>query len=131
MASKVAAGNITPSRFVKLDTSADGKVSQCGAGEQTFGVSQEGTRKAPLSGWDDGYAAIAGENVRVYSAPEDVYCFLEVAGVTSPGDKLKSDGSGLGAVTTSANDHIGAVAEEAATANQLCRVRLLPPGTKL
>lgn len=131
MASKVANGNITPSRFVKLDTTVDGKVLQAGAGDMIFGVAQEGTRLAPLSGWDDGYAAKAGENIRVYAAPEDKDCFLEIAGTTSVGDKLKSDGSGLGVVTTTANDNIGAIADEAGTANQLIKVRLLMSGTKL
>ena len=60
MASRVATANIRLSRFVKL-ASSDGKVTECGAGEQIFGVSQEGSRLAPLSGWDDGYAAIADE----------------------------------------------------------------------
>lgn len=131
MASKVANGNITPSRFVKLDASVDGKVLICGAGEQIYGVSQEGTRRAPLSGWDDGYAAVAGENVRVYASPEDKDCFLEVDGTTAVGDKLKSGALGIGVVTTSADDTIGAIAEEAGSANQLIRVRLLPAGTKL
>ena len=131
MASKLANGNITPSRFVKLDATVDGRVLLCGAGEQTFGVSQEGSRRAPLTGWDDGFAAIAGEGLRVYAAPEDRECFLEVAGTTAVGDKLKSDANGLGVVTTTANDSIGGIAEEAATANQLCRVRLLMPGTNL
>jgi hypothetical protein len=133
MASKLAAGNISPSCFVKLLTTAggDGQVLQATAGDQTFGISQAGSRRAPLSGWDDGYCAILGENLRVYCTPEDNYCFLVVAGTTAPGDKLKSDANGNGVVTTTANDSIGAVSEENATALQLCRVRLLPPGTKL
>jgi hypothetical protein len=133
MASKVANGNISCSVFVKLDATAgnDGKVLQASTGDQTFGISQTGSRRLPLSGWDDGFAAVAGENLRVYCNPEDMYAWLVVAGTTAPGDKLKSDSSGFGVVTTTANDNIGAEAEENATALQLCKVRLLPAGTKL
>lgn len=130
MASKVAAGNIAPSIFVKEDT-ADGKVLASGAGEIIYGISQEGSRNAPLTGRDDGYCAIAGENLRVYKNPEDKDCFLTVGGTVAPGDKLKADASGFGVATTSANDNIGAVAEENGTVGMLIRVMPLPPGTKL
>jgi hypothetical protein len=130
MASKKAVGNIIGARFVKMDA-ADGTILQSGAGEEIFGVSNPGSRLLPLSGWDDGLVAISGENVHVYCLPEDRDCFLECNGTVAPGDKLKSGALGIGVVTTTPQDIIGAIVEENATANQLPRVRLLPPGTRL
>jgi hypothetical protein len=69
--SRQANGNIAPSRFVKLDTSADGKVLQCGASAtiMPYGISGPGTRNPPYSSLDDGYHAIAGENCLIYGTP--------------------------------------------------------------
>ena len=63
--SRVANGNIAPCRAVKLDsTTAGGKVLQCGAGDKAFGISQPESRNPPYSTLDDGYCAIAGENLK-------------------------------------------------------------------
>jgi hypothetical protein len=119
-----ANGNIAPSRFVKLDTSADNKVLQAGAGGIVFGVSQAGTRRTPYNGLDDGYAAIAGEDLEVFGQSE--VCLLELGGTVSPGDRLKSDADGKGVATTTNLDEYGAIARVAGTSGQLIPVEVRP-----
>lgn len=119
----VANGNIAPSRFVKLDTTAVGKVLQSGAGEKTYGISQEGTRNPPYPSLDDGYAAIAGENLNVYTEPQE--CWLQIgSGGCTVDDWLKADADGKGVTTTTETDNAGAVALETGLENQLIRVRV-------
>lgn len=124
--SKVAAGSISPSRFVKTAGQADGKCAQCGAGDQIYGISQTGTRNTPYGSLDDGFAAIAGENVRIYGPPQkDV--MLQVAGTVFDGDRLKSDANGMGVTTTTANDEVGAIASANGVAYQLIPVQCIGP----
>lgn len=119
-----ANGNIAPSRFVKLDTTAAGKVLQAGAGETIFGISHHSSRRAPLNGWDDGYAAIAGETLKVWSELDDV-CWLEIGvGGCTINDLLKSDANGAGVTTVAENDELGAVAMETVVQGSLCKVRV-------
>lgn len=123
----VAGGNILPARFVKL--SATGKVTQAVAGENVYGVSQPGTRNAPLTGLDDGYAAIAGENVKCFTAmdPEESP-WLEVDAAYPVGTLLKPSTNGIGTATTTNLDIVGAIQLEASTAaNQLVQVRVVAP----
>jgi hypothetical protein len=119
--SKVANGNVSPARFVYLDSSADGKVLQASAATQKlFGISQAGTRRAPYSGLDDGYAAIAGENLQVYGLGEQ--CMLELAGTVAPGDRLTATSGGKGIKTTTNLDEYGAIAQAAGSSGQLVPV---------
>ena len=116
MASFRANGSIAPSRFVKTDTSAaDGHVVQCGAGDKIVGISQEGTRRAPLDGWDDGFCAKAGEGLQVYTPYDCDYCWLETGAAVTRDDLLKADANGKGVTTTTENDEVGAVAMETAS----------------
>lgn len=126
--SKVANGSISPSRFVRLDTTADGKVLQSGAGERIFGISQEGTRNVPGSGlgMDDGFAAKIGENIRIYG-PGDMGAMLELGGTVVVGARLKADANGAGVSTTTADDEIGAIAIVAGTSGQVVPVQLVEP----
>lgn len=130
---KVANGNVSPSRFVKLDTTTgvkdrvvqatDGAAS---AGDPIYGISGAGVRNAPLAGWDDGYHAIAGENCMVWGMPEkDV--FLELGGTVTVGAFLKSDANGKGVATTTTGDNVGARASEAGVSGDLIRVQLISP----
>lgn len=114
----VASGNIAPSRFVKIDTANVGKVLQAGTGVSVYGVSQEGTRNpggTVLN--DDGNAAIAGENLRVYIDDEE--CWLEAGGSVTAGDYLKPDNSGRGVTSSSDGDIYGAIALQGATGTGL------------
>lgn len=119
----VANGNIRPSRFVKLDTTAVGKVLEADANDPVYGVSQEGTRNPPYSSLDDGFCAIAGENVRVYTEPEE--CWLQIgSGGCTVDDMLKSDADGKGVTTTTETENAGALALETGLEDQLIRVRV-------
>lgn len=125
---KVANGNISPSRFVKQDTTTGVKdrVLQCGAGDRVYGISGPGVRNAPWSELDDGYHAIAGENCFIYGFPEkDV--LLELGGTVVAGDLLKADADGKGVVTTTSGQEVGARAEMAGASGDLIRVTCISP----
>lgn len=120
--SKVAGGNIAPSRIVKLQT--DGTVIQAAAAtDQLFGISQPSTRRLALSGWDDGFAAIANEHVNIYG-PGDDEAQLELGGTVSIGDKITSDGSGKGVASTTDKDRVIAIADrQAGVSGDVIRVK--------
>lgn len=123
---KVATGNITMSRFVKLSTTLDGKCTQAGTGEKIFGISQQGSRNTPYGALDDGFAAIAGENVQIYG-PGDDGAVLELGGTVAAFDRLKSDTNGKGVVTVTNLDEYGAIALVAGTSGQLIPVQPVYP----
>ena len=122
--SKKASGNITPYSFVKTYTSADNTVALAGAGEQIFGISQPSTRRTPYSSLDDGYAAIDGEDLDVFSVGE--VCLLRIAGTITPGTRLKSDASGFAVAVASNNDEYGAVALGSGVSGELIMVQVTP-----
>lgn len=107
--SKVADGNIRPYRFVKLSTTTEGRVLEADAGNKIYGISQEGTRRPPYSGLDDGFAAIQGESLRIYG--QGAKCFLTLGGDVTAGDRLKSDADGQGVTASSDTEEYGAIAE--------------------
>jgi hypothetical protein len=121
-----AGGSVAPARFVKQVTTADHQVAQCGAGDKVFGVSQAGTRRAPYSTLDDGYAAITGEDIEVFGVGEKP--MLELGGTVAAGDRLKADSSGRGVVTVTNLDEWGAVALVAGTVGKLVPVEVQPRG---
>lgn len=127
----VAAGNILPSRFVKLDTTSGntGKVLQAGAGDNVYGVSAQWTRNAPFDPLDDGYVAVSGGNVRVYTAADPAdEPYIEVDGAYVQGTLLKPSTNGIATSTTTNLDIAGAVLLEQSTASgQLVRCRVLAP----
>jgi hypothetical protein len=127
--SYVAGGNILPYSFVKLSTTATGQVLQAGSGDNVFGVSMPGTRNAPFPGLDDGYAAIAGENIRVFTAEDPAdECYLKVDAAYNPGQLLKPGTNGIGTATTADKDIAGAIVMAASSAaNQTIRVRVIAP----
>jgi hypothetical protein len=118
--SKVASGNILPATFVKLTTTADGKVTQAGAGERIYGISQPGTRSAPFEGLDSDNAAVAGDNVMIFGIGQR--CMLRLGGTVTRGDYLKSDGSGYGVTASTDADDYGAIAEMSGVSGQLIEV---------
>jgi hypothetical protein len=121
----VAGGNIAPSRFVVIDTSADRQVTQAaGTTAGIIGVSQMGTRRTPYSTLDDGYAAVATEEIQVFCTGSEP--LLELGGTVAAGDSLTSDGSGKGITTTTDKNNYGAIALEAGVSGGLCRVRVQP-----
>lgn len=122
--SKKANGNVPPARFVRTDTSGDNLVVVAAAGEQIFGISQPSTRRTPYSNLDDGYAAIAGEDLDVFSVGE--VCLLELGGTVSPGTRLKASTLGVGIAVASNNDEYGAIALVAGASGDLVMVQVMP-----
>lgn len=114
----IADGNISPSVFVKLaGTGKNLKVAEAGANDRVIGVSGEGVRRAPGTGSDDGFHAIAGEECEVFLAGE--ICLLEANAAVVPGDPLESAADGQGdpvATTAASRRNIGAIALEDASA---------------
>ena len=126
--SRFANGNIHPGRFVKLDSStAGGKVLECaGTTVPIFGIAQMATRNAPYPLLDDGYAAIASEDLLVYTF-SDKEVWLEIgSGGCNPGDRLTSDGTGAGIATTSTGNWVGAVAKQQGAQGDLVPVDVVP-----
>lgn len=122
---KVANGNIKPSRFVTLDATADFKVLQAGVGSTPYGVCRPETRRQALAGWDDGFAAIAGEQLNIYG-PGDPGILLVAGAAFSAGDYLKPDSDGRGVVAATDKDKYGARALASATAaGQLIPVEII------
>lgn len=118
--SKIANGNIAPSVFVKLDTSNEGRVVVCGANEAPWGISQPYERRHSLL--EDGYAAVAGQNINVIG-PGDDEALLRLGGTVTVGAHLKSDASGYGVVASTDKDHVGAIALQAGVSGDLIRVK--------
>lgn len=129
----VANGNISPSRACIVDTSYTGagiRVIQDGTGGlRVIGVSQKGTRYAGGTGADDGFAAIAGEDIRLHTWQDNhATCGLELGGTVVAGASLKSDSSGKGVSTTTAADIIFAVALQGGVSGDVIQVALRPAG---
>ena len=123
---KVASGNIVPQSFVKLLTTADGKVAQCGAGDKIFGVSGPSQRAAPFDGLQDGLHAADGENCRVFTAgARDVQ--LRIGGTVTIGDRLKADASGFGVSTTTNLDEVGVYATASGVSGDTINVNVMFP----
>lgn len=129
----VANGNISPSRACVIDTAYTGagrRVIQDGTGGlRVFGVSQKGTRYAGGTPADDGFAAIAGEDIMLHQ-PSDLspICGLELGGTVAAGDSLKSDSSGRGVTTTTAGDFVFAIALQGGVTGDVIDVRLQAAG---
>lgn len=126
----LANGNILPSTFVKGDTSvAMPNVIQAAANtDLLIGISQESADAPPipqLTGTQ--YAAIAGENCRVYQVGDTCMLLLGSGGATAF-DMLTSDATGGGITTPSgAGKRVGAIALMTGTAGSFIRVRVTDP----
>lgn len=118
----VAAGNITPSSFLIQTTSADNKVQIAAAATSPIvGISGPGTRNPPYSSLDDGYHAIAGENVQILRPPLKEAA-LRLGGTVTAGDLLTSDGSGYG-ITATTGQYVGARAIQSGVSGQIVTVQ--------
>lgn len=118
--SYVATGNIAPSRAVKLSTTLPGKVTEADADEKCVGISGETVRRAPATGIDDGYHAIAGENCLVYTVGDE--CLAEVGGTVTIDDRLVPDADGKLITSTTDNEWIIAHALQSGVSGQLLKV---------
>lgn len=120
--SYVANGDIRPSRAVKLDTTAEGRVLEANNNDKMCGISHESARRAQGESTEL-YAAIAGENLCVYEAGDE--CQAELAGTVAIDDMLECDNDGKLQTTTTDNDWIIAKALEGGVAGQLIRVKVI------
>ena len=127
--SAVASASIFPSTIVKLDTSTGntGKVLQAGSGDIPYGISQAGTRNAPYPNLDDGYCAIAGETLRVYTPAEPLDMpWVQVDAAYPQGTLIKPGTNGIGTQATADGDYyIGRLAEASTVANQLVQIMVI------
>lgn len=104
--SYTANGNINPMRFVKEVAGGEYLVVQAGANETVIGVSGTYTQS-----YDTVYHATAGHTCKV-ADPTEVP-LLELGGLVSANDYLKSDADGkgvAGSTTISSHQEFGAVA---------------------
>jgi hypothetical protein len=131
MASKgfVADGTIRVCRFVKPSSSTDFRVVEADANELTIGISQEGSRVAPLPSvtTDPPEAAQAGEALNVYSdIGMTVMLRIGAGGITRGLEMISdADGNGVAVGSTAATVYqVGARALETAVEGQLCRVEI-------
>lgn len=121
-----ATGNVTPSSFIKIDTTSDGDCALAGANEQTIGVSHDYTRNAPGTSADDGYIAISGETVPIYGPGQIALVKTGTGGVTR-GGWVKSDAAGLAvavATTGTTIQNVAGVALQSVAAGGLALVRV-------
>jgi len=131
-ANLVANGNISPCRFVKLDTAndqyglqaTDGSASH---GDPTIGVSGQDTDQPPLSDLiTTFYHAIATEPIRLYGAGDQA--LLEIGAAVTTERRLKSDANGRGIPVTSDADFVGAIAIQTGTGSgQRILVQVVSP----
>lgn len=119
--SKIAGGNVSPSRIVKLQTD-DTVVHAAAASDALYGISQPSTRRMALSGWDDGYAAISGEPVNIFG-PGDDECELELGGTVSIGSYITATTNGKGVAATSDKDKVIAQAMQAGVSGDIIKVK--------
>ena len=114
-ATYVANGNIKPNRFVKMDTSVTPPriIQASAATDDIIGVSQIGTHNPPISALNDGYAATAGMNCKVWIGPDRGQ--VEAGAAFNSGAELTADSQGR-AVAASTGNKVGGYARGTATA---------------
>lgn len=121
--SGISGGNIAPSRFVvRTASGSEAIVNQAGANVLTWGISQPSTRRVPFDTYDDGYAAVAGDQLNIIGDGDDE-ALLEIAGTITAGQPIKSDANGKGVVANTDKDKVGAIAKESGVSGQLIRVK--------
>lgn len=122
----IAGGNILPASFVKIDATKamPTVIAASAATDKIIGIAQEAADQAPIpqvTGTQ--YAAISGENCRVYQNGDTCLLTLGSGGATA-GDELTADANGYGIATTTAGNRIGAIALQTGAAGALIRVRV-------
>lgn len=111
-----AGADLSASQYRYVKRSTGNTVVRCGAGEYPIGVLQN----APTSGQPASVAALDGK-----------FGWLAVDGSTILVDSdLKSDADGLGTVTTTDNDVVGARAQEASSAAAVIHVQYRAPAAR-
>ncbi len=124
----MAGGNILPYSFVKIDTSANEQVLQCGVGDTPVGITGTWTRYAAGTGADDGFESVLGEQQGAVTVGGIVPLQCGTLGTWTAGVFLKPDSLGYGTPATSSADITGAYALESAVPGQVSRVIALSTG---
>lgn len=110
----IAGGDIYPSRFVMMDSSADRTGLQATANAVIIGVSMEGSNYPPLNDLVTTHkAAKEGDYFRLYGDGD--YCLVEAGEAFDRGTRLKADANGKAVAiltTGTTNQNIGAIALE-------------------
>jgi len=118
-----AGGDINPSRFVTVDTTARHTVVESNSGDtKILGISDEATKNAPQTG-SSSLAAESGDQFRMHAYGSDPLLELGTGGCTA-GDFLKPDNDGKG-VTAGAADVAGAIALETGSAGEKVKVQIV------
>jgi len=121
-----ARGDIRPFRFVSLDVSTDYGATESNANSEIIGVSQGGTREAPIPGASVN-AAESGDTFRIYGDGD--ICRLKIGGTVTAGDRLISDADGQGVSHAEGAgggqqlDFIGGVALEAGVSGDIIEIQ--------
>lgn len=125
--SYLTSASVSPNRAVKQDTSNPGYVLHAGAGERAIGISQNGTRLPPISGYDDGYAAVQNvESICVYEMGDE--CWAEAGAAITNGDLLKPSTAGVLITSSSDGDqYIAQALQSASASGELILVKVLGP----
>jgi len=118
----VAGGDINPSRFVTIDTTARYTVVESNSGDtKILGISDESTKNAPQTGGSDLHAE-SGDHVRIFGYTEDP--LLKLGGTVTAGDFIKPDNAGKG-VTAGAAAVAAAIALESGVDGDLIKVQIV------
>lgn len=126
----IAGGNISPSRFVVLDTTYDSTVTQAGTTNvRCIGVSQTGLAKAPGSAGATAYAGVDGDPMQLYLPGDIAPVQVGAAGVTK-GNMVRTDSSGQAVVALTSNavlQWVQGIALENGSAGEIVNVLLTTP----
>ncbi len=112
--------DVAPSIFVKREAGVDHSVVPCTAGDIAVGVSDEGSRSAPIPDAVP-LAGKEGESAQVYSLGEPCEVFAGAA--IAAGDFLKPDADGK-AVPAAAGNQYSAVADASAAVGEKVKVTI-------
>ena len=124
----IAAGDIRPNRYVKIDSTAGNSHYglEADANEKVIGICGGETTQPPLSDLvTTALHASSGKHIHLYGDGDE--CLLEISATVVQGDRLKSDGDGKGTpVATSGTtlQEYGAIALEAGSSGDKIRVQV-------
>ena len=116
----VASENMGVSLFVNIVSGAPYTVELCDAGDVAYGVTQEGTNKAPIPGVT-GYAAETNESLKVYTIGD--VCPVIADTTIAAGDYLKPSVDAQATPCSSA-DKYSAIALNDAAAGERVKARI-------
>lgn len=121
----IAEGNIAPRRVVMKGTGDFGCLqSTATPGSPPLGISSEALRRGPNSANDDGFAAITGEEIRVYQLGE--LALADAGNTISAWDFVKPDANGRIVTATTGNYYVGQATQAATASNQEILVKVQP-----